>query len=98
MSAQADQHRIPVDPNTAPWNAVAKVQSNTGVHCGGALIAPSVVLTAAHCVYNRRTRALLQPVSLHVLFGYQRETYRWHRRVTGLTVGSGYDGAKSGPP
>jgi protease YdgD len=53
-------------------------------------------LTAAHCLYNRRTRALLQAGSLHVLLGYNRGDYRWHRTVTRFTVGSGFDGLRSG--
>jgi len=57
-----------------------------------------VVLTAAHCLYNVRTRALLQPVSVHVLFAYERAQYRWHRRVKSFAVGPGYDGPKNGPP
>ena len=86
--AAADR-RIAVDPNQPPWTAVAKVQSNIGEHCTGVLIAPTEVLTAAHCLYNHRTRALLQPVSLHVLLGYQRAEYRWHRLVRRVTVGLG---------
>jgi protease YdgD len=89
--------RLAVDPNTPPWDAIAKVQTNIGGRCTGALIAPAVVLTAAHCLYNRHTGTLLQPVSLHVLLGYQRGTYRWHRLVVGVTVGSGFDGAKPQP-
>ena len=89
--------RVTVDPDTSPWDAIAKVQTNTGTRCTGALIAPAVVLTAAHCLYNRPTRALLQPVSLHVLLGYQRSAYRWHRRVARVRVGSGFDGAKAQP-
>jgi protease YdgD len=96
-TAQAADRRVPVDPNEPPWNAVAKVQTNTGNHCTGALIAPSVVLTAAHCLYNPRTRALLQPVSLHALFGYQRGAYRWHRQVARITIGPGFDGTKGRP-
>ncbi len=92
--AHAEDRRVAVDPNVAPWNAIAKVQTNTGAHCTGVLIAPSVVLTAAHCLYNPRTRALLQPVSLHALFGYQRGQYRWHRAVARITVGPGFDGTK----
>ena len=76
-SAGAADPRLTVDPNNPPWNAIAKVQTNIGVRCTGALIAPAMVLTAAHCLYNRRTRALLQPVSLHVLLGYERGAYRW---------------------
>jgi protease YdgD len=96
-SAHAADRRVAVDPSEPPWNAVAKVQTNIGEHCSGVLIAPSVVLTAAHCLYNPRTRALLRPVSLHVLFGYQRAAYRWHREVARITVGRNFDGAKGQP-
>jgi protease YdgD len=96
-AAQAADRRIRVDPNAPPWNAVAKVQSNIGEHCSGVLIAPAVVLTAAHCLYNPRTRAMLQPVSLHVLFGYERDQYRLHRLVNRYTLGAGFDGKRGGP-
>ena len=87
-------HRVAVDPTRPPWDAIARVQTNIGVRCTGALISPDVVLTAAHCLYNRRTRALLQAGSLHVLIGYSRGSYRWHRPVTRYTVGSGFDGSR----
>ena len=90
--AQAADRRAAVDPNEPPWSAVAKVQTNIGARCTGVLIAPTIVLTAAHCLYNRLTGRLLQPVSLHVLFGYERAGYRWHRQVTRVTVGDGFDG------
>lgn len=97
VAAQAADRRIPVDPNAPPWNAVAKVQSNIGEHCSGVLIAPSTVLTAAHCLYNPRTRAMLQPLSLHVLFGYERGRYRFHRLVSRFTLGAGFDGRTGRP-
>jgi protease YdgD len=93
----AVDRRVPVDPRQVPWNAIAKVQTNIGTRCTGALIAPRVVLTAAHCLYNHLTRALLQPVSLHVLIGATGGTYRWHRLVTRYATGPGYDGSKGGP-
>jgi protease YdgD len=88
--------RVAVDPGQPPWDAIAKVQTNIATRCTGALIAPGTVLTAAHCLYNRRTRALLQAGSLHVLLGYNRGDYRWHRMVARYTVGKGFDGIKSG--
>jgi len=92
----AVDHRVAVDPTQPPWDGIAKVQTNIGTHCTGALISPDTLLTAAHCLYNHRTRALLQAGSLHVLFGYNRGGYRWHRMVLRYTVGSGFDGSKDG--
>src|SRR5271156_5067650 len=65
----AVDRRVAVDPGQPPWDAIAKVQTNIGTRCTGALIARATVLTAADCLYNRRTRALLQAGSLHVLLG-----------------------------
>lgn len=93
---QPNDTRTVIDAMHPPWNAVAKVQTNIGTHCTGVLIGPATVLTAAHCFFNRLTRKLLQPVSLHVLLGYQRGGFLWHRLVTSYTVGPGYDGTRPG--
>ena len=90
--ARAADPRVVVDPDAAPWDVVARVQSNIGTRCTGVLVAPAEVLTAAHCLYNPRTRAMLEPVSLHLLFGYQRDRYRWHRLVARYETGPGFDG------
>ena len=89
--------RVIVDPLEPPWNAIAKIQTNSGSRCTGVLVAPATVLTAAHCLYNRLTRGLLQPVSLHVLVGYREGVFRWHRLVASYTVGNGFDGGKPPP-
>ena len=93
---QTDQ-RVVVNPAEPPWNAIVKVQTNIGGRCTGTLIAPAVVMTAAHCLYNRLTHALLHPVSLHVLVGYERGAFRWHRLVANYKVGDGFDGKKPPP-
>lgn len=90
-------HRVVVDPSQPPWNAVAKIQTNIGSRCTGVLIDAKTVLTAAHCLYNPRTRAMLQAVSLHVLLGYQRGQFLWHRFVARYSTGAGFDGQKSAP-
>lgn len=87
----AADRRFPVDLRRPPWNAIAKVQTNIATRCTGTLIGPETVMTAAHCIYNRRTLAFLRPGSLHVLLGYERGGYRWHAQVARYVVGDRFD-------
>jgi len=86
--------RLPVDVQRPPWNAIVKVLTNIASNCTGALIGPDTVMTAAHCLYNRRTRGFLQPGSLHVLLAYERGGYLWHAQVARYVVGDGFDGTE----
>jgi len=52
-------HAVASTPDSVPWRAVGKLQAastNLRVLCTGTLVGPSIVLTAAHCVYNPRTQ------------------------------------------
>jgi protease YdgD len=96
-SARADERRTPVDPTRPPWASIVRVQSNIGSRCTGVLIAPATVLSAAHCLYNPRTRAFLQAISLHVLLGYERGEYRFHRLVDRFSIGRATGPGKGSP-
>ncbi|HYE00722.1 MAG TPA: trypsin-like serine protease [Alphaproteobacteria bacterium] len=83
--------RVTVAPTESPWTTLGKVQSNLGRRCTGTLIGPRLVLTAAHCLYNERTRRFYPPSSLHFLLGYQRGAFGGHSLVAAFQVAPGYD-------
>jgi protease YdgD len=91
--------RLRVDPNSVPWRALGKLQATTGnlmTACTGTLVGPATVLTAAHCVFNIRTRAYFPPSSLHFLVGYDGGKYAGHATGTRLVVAPGYTPSRPG--
>ncbi len=83
-----------VDVSAYPWSAIGKLNNSVGGSCTGAAIAQDEVLTAAHCIFNRRTGKFLPSSALHVLFGYTRGIYKVHALVDRYLLGPGYDPAR----
>lgn len=78
-----DDRRI-IEDTGPPWSAIGRVNRRTGGFCTGVLIAPDKVLTAAHCLWNNRTRAWLPPDGLFFLPGYRQGTYLLTQGVASL--------------
>jgi protease YdgD len=86
--------RIRVDPDAVPWRAVGKVQVasvNFRAGCTATLVGQSTVVTAAHCLFNRRTERYFPVEALHFLIGYHSSLYAGHAVGTRLKIGDGYD-------
>lgn len=62
------------------WEAVGRLNINKQTMCTGALIAPDMVLTAAHCLFDKVTKTRVDPTSIEFLAGWRNErasAYRW---------------------
>ncbi len=53
------------------WEAVGRLNIGNSGMCTGALISPTVVLTAAHCMYDQRTGKTVNPRSITFLAGWR---------------------------
>lgn len=87
------ERMLPADLASAPWRAVGRVQTDFGTRCTGFLIAPSLVMTAAHCLYRPVTGHYVQPGSVHFLWRYDRGLYAGHARAISFVISPGYEPA-----
>jgi protease YdgD len=78
--------RVPSESTTWPWTAIGRVNRASGGFCTGTLIAPDRVLTAAHCLYDKRRQRWANPHEVHFLAGYLGGEYRAHGVVWKIVV------------
>lgn len=63
------------------WEAVGRLEISGKAFCTGALIAPDVVLTAAHCLYDAATGARVPVEEIQFLAGWRNGRAAAYRRV-----------------
>jgi protease YdgD len=85
--AQAQQtalSRLDTGDESRGWDAVGRLNMGKHSFCTGALIAPDLVLTAAHCLFDAKTSARITADEIEFLAGWRNgraAAYRGVRRA-----------------
>ncbi|MCF6445458.1 serine protease [Nereida sp. MMG025] len=92
-SAQADDTRLSLmqtGDDSRGWEAVGQLDINGSGFCTGALIAPQVVLTAAHCLYDKMTGQQIDHRTVRFLAGLRNGRAQSYRDVRRAVIPSDY--------
>jgi len=74
-----------------PFSAIGKVITPSGAVCSGTAIAPTKVLTAAHCLVNRSGTATFRPLTVHFAAGLDADGVAQYVKSAEIALAPGYD-------
>ncbi len=92
-TAQAQSTRLralDTENDALAWQAVGRLDIGREGYCTGTLIAPDLVLTAAHCVYRKATGARVAPEDLTFRAGLTHGEAAAVRKVAQIEAHAGY--------
>lgn len=83
--------RVAVEAGQYPWSAMGRLNNGVGGHCSAVLVGPRLLATAAHCLWNPRTRAPIPVTSLTFVAGYDRGQYLQASKVARMHPAPGWN-------
>jgi protease YdgD len=90
QAADSRLQRMETTEDGRAWEAVGRLDVNGEGFCTGALIAPDLVLTAAHCLYDARSGVRLKPQTIEFLAGWRNGRASAYRTVARAVVHPDY--------
>lgn len=82
--------RVEVAADHYPWSAVGRLNNGQGGHCSGVLLGPRLAVTAAHCLWNKKTRRPMPAAALRFVAGYDRGRYLAFAAVERTVISPGW--------
>ncbi|MEM6664438.1 MAG: trypsin-like serine protease [Pseudomonadota bacterium] len=89
LAADVPQHTMLSKAESEPWHGVGRVNilhRNQRSMCTGTLLAPDIVLTAAHCLTHKGTGAEFKPGEVHFVAGWHKGSFTGHSRAAAISV------------
>ena len=78
------RERVIIDASTSPWRRIGNLSIAGRKFCTASLISDTIVITAAHCLWNTERNDWYPPEFIHFLAGYQQEDYVSHSKAKRL--------------
>lgn len=89
-ASDAPLRRLNTGDDSRGWNAVGRLELGGGGFCTATLIAPDLVLTAAHCLYDHTTKQRVDFGEIEFLAGLRNGRAEAYRRVRRVVIHPSY--------